>query len=105
MTICGIPIESNVTTIVGANEPGKSHLLTAIVKGISGNNIKREDFCRYSQYFTVEMGERKLPDFGFEWTNLSSDETTLGKLVKLKMVGKLKVFFFSVIKVVSCQFT
>lgn len=69
-----IPIEPKVTTIVGANESGKSHLLTAIEKGISGKDIKREDFCRYSQFFTVEIGKRKLPDFGFEWTNLSPEE-------------------------------
>ena len=49
-----IPIDSKVTTIVGANESGKSHLLTAIEKGISGEGFHREDFCRYSQFFTVE---------------------------------------------------
>jgi predicted ATP-dependent endonuclease of OLD family len=69
-----IPIDPKVTTIVGANESGKSHLLTAIEKGISGKKIKREDFCRYSQFFTVERGKLKLPEFGFEWTNLSDQD-------------------------------
>jgi predicted ATPase len=69
-----VPVDSRVTTIVGANESGKSHLLTAIEKGISGNEIEREDFCRYSQFFTVERGKMKWPDFGFEWTDISSAE-------------------------------
>jgi len=59
---------------VGANESGKSHLLTAIEKGISGQGIESHDFCRYSQYFTVTKGEMRSPDFGFEWAGLSSAE-------------------------------
>ena len=50
-----IALDSTVTTVVGANESGKSHLLTAIEKGLTGENIEREDFCRYSQFFTVEQ--------------------------------------------------
>jgi len=69
-----IPIDSKVTTIVGANESGKSHLLSAIKKGITGKGIKREDFCRYSYFFTVTKGERRFPDFGFEWGELSEEE-------------------------------
>ena len=69
-----IPIDPKVTTVVGANESGKSHLLTAIEKGISGERIQREDFCRYSQFFTVERGKMKWPDFGFEWGELSADD-------------------------------
>ena len=69
-----IPVDPKVTTVVGANESGKSHLLTAIEKGISGEGIEREDFCRYSQFFTLERGKLKLPDFGFEWANLSEAE-------------------------------
>jgi predicted ATPase len=69
-----VPIDTKVTTIVGANESGKSHLLTAIEKGISGNGIEREDFCRYSQFFTVERGKMKWPDFGFEWSDITSAE-------------------------------
>jgi hypothetical protein len=50
--------------------------LSAIEKGISGNEIEREDFCRYSRFFTVEAGKRKRPDFGFEWVNLSEKDRT-----------------------------
>jgi predicted ATPase len=69
-----IPIDPKVTTVVGANESGKSHLLTAIEKGISGQDIEREDFCRYSQFFTVELGQMKWPDFGFEWAGFSEGD-------------------------------
>lgn len=63
-----------MTTVVGANESGKTHLLTAIEKGISGNGIQREDFCRYSEFFTVMAGQLRCPDFGFEWVDLSNTE-------------------------------
>ncbi|MGI2902477.1 ATP-dependent nuclease [Tolypothrix sp. VBCCA 56010] len=74
-----IPIEPKVTTIVGANESGKSHLLTAIEKAISGkdyndNEIYRDDFCRYSRFFAIREGELKFPDFGCEFDNLSVKE-------------------------------
>ena len=40
-----IPIEQDITAVVGENESGKSHLLHAIEQGISGQEITREDFC------------------------------------------------------------
>src|SRR4051812_36359111 len=53
-----IPLEPDVTTIVGANESGKSHLLSAISKVITGNGIpdgfgegrafSRTDLCHYT---------------------------------------------------------
>ncbi len=69
-----VPIDSKITTIVGANESGKSHLLSAIEKAISGEEIQRSDFCRYSPFFTVRQNELKYPDFGSEWSNLSKAE-------------------------------
>jgi len=69
-----IPIDSRITTVVGANESGKTHLLTAIEKGIRGAGIERSDFCRYSQFFTVEHGKMRMPDFGFEWAGFTGNE-------------------------------
>ncbi len=69
-----VPIEPRITTIVGANESGKSHLLRAIEKGIDGKNINREDICRYSRYYTVQRNRLKWPEFGFEWADLTDDE-------------------------------
>ncbi len=91
-----VPIENEVTTIVGANESGKSHLLTAIEKGISGQKIAREDFCRYSNFFTVETGKLRWPDFGFEFGTLSDDEQKLVKSIcntgNSKVITKFYVF-------------
>jgi predicted ATPase len=72
-----IPIDSRITTVVGANESGKTHLLTAIEKGVTGVGIEREDFCRYSEFYSVQRGMRKWPDFGFEWTDLLDGEREL----------------------------
>lgn len=69
-----VQIEPSITTIVGANESGKSHLLSAIEKGISGNAIAHEDFCRYSQFFNVK--KLRHPDFGFEWSDLLPNEVS-----------------------------
>jgi predicted ATP-dependent endonuclease of OLD family len=69
-----VPIDSKITTVVGANESGKSHLLSAIEKSISGEDIKRSDFCRYSPFFTVRQNELKYPDFGSEWCSISASE-------------------------------
>ena len=80
-----IPLVKDITTIVGANESGKSHLLAAIEKGLKGVGISRRDFCRYSQFFTVEEGRMRWPDFGFQFAELSRDEQeSLRKLADIK---------------------
>ncbi|WP_207397527.1 AAA family ATPase [Bremerella alba] len=49
-----IPIEPDVTTVVGANESGKSHLLNAINKVIKGSGVdgispfSKTDLCHYA---------------------------------------------------------
>jgi predicted ATPase len=76
-----VPINSKITTVVGANESGKSHLLSAIEKGITGystaggteNPIASRDMCRYSVFFTATRDGLQLPDFGFAWQ--AEDET------------------------------
>jgi len=69
-----IPIDPKVTTVVGANESGKSHLLDAIEKGIEVKKIERKDFCRYSEFFTVQEGKMRYPDFGYEWFISENDD-------------------------------
>ena len=69
-----IPLARDITTIVGANESGKSHSLSAIIKALSGDNITRRDFCRYSQFFTVEEGNMRWPDFGLHFAELDREE-------------------------------
>jgi energy-coupling factor transporter ATP-binding protein EcfA2 len=48
-----IPLEGDITTVVGGNETGKSHLLSAIAKvlighGIDGALFQQTDLCRYA---------------------------------------------------------
>jgi predicted ATP-dependent endonuclease of OLD family len=69
-----IRIDREITTIVGANESGKSHLLKAIEKGVSGQDIELGDFCRYSQFRSGKQGELKFPDFGYEWSDLTPED-------------------------------
>src|SRR5690348_11787325 len=56
-----VPIDPQVTTIVGANESGKTHLLSAIENGITGKKISSEDICRHSEFFTVGKGQMRWP--------------------------------------------
>ncbi len=61
-----VPLDSEVTAVVGANESGKSHLIAAIKQALTGEGIDRSDFCRYSPLFSVEAGAVRVPDFGLE---------------------------------------
>lgn len=68
-----VPLERGITTVVGANESGKSQLLSAIKCLLTGRGIEHRDFCRYSQFFTVGK-EMNLPEFGGEFDALDDDE-------------------------------
>ena len=70
-----IPIERSITTIVGENESGKSCVLTAIASAVSGARIQPKDFCRHSEFFTVEEGKQRFPQFGCEWSDVSPEES------------------------------
>ncbi len=59
-----VPIEKDITAIVGANEAGKSQLLIAIKAALTGTPIERSDFCRYSELYSVKAGEIRRPEFG-----------------------------------------
>jgi len=59
-----VPLEPDISAIVGANESGKSQLLKAIQAALTGNPIRREDFCRYSEEYSVQADEIRLPEFG-----------------------------------------
>jgi predicted ATPase len=94
-----IPIDPAITTVVGANESGKSHLLSAIEKGLSGEGIEREDFCRYSQFFTVEQGKMRWPDFGFEFCGLTDEDARVVKsacgLTEQRRIESFHLFRFN----------
>lgn len=78
-----IPMERDITTVVGANESGKSQLLTAIRCLLTGEDITAEDFCRYSDLFVVDK-EMSLPEFGAEFDDLSPEEAQW-----VRKVGKI----------------
>lgn len=65
-------LEPDITTIVGANESGKSQLLAAIKAGLTGDEIERGDFCRYSPYFS--RSALTHPEFGLRFVDLSADD-------------------------------
>ena len=88
-----VPLMKDITTLVGANESGKSHLLSAIEKGLTGEGITRRDVCRYSQFFRVEEGRMRWPDFGFQLTELTKDEQdVLRTLADIKTPGAIDNF-------------
>ncbi len=68
-----IPIERSVTPVVGANESGKSQLLAAIARALTGEGIVRSDYCRYSPFFAVDK-EMARPDFGCRLEASGDDE-------------------------------
>ena len=75
-----VELEKDVTAVVGANESGKSQLLSAIKCGLTGENIERGDFCRYSRFFAVDES-MAYPEFGLEIAGLDEDERLVLKEV------------------------
>ncbi|MFF5303527.1 AAA family ATPase [Streptomyces sp. NPDC013161] len=68
-----VSLEEGVTTVVGANEAGKSQLLAAIQRALTGRRIERGDFCRYSQFFAVNKA-MAYPDFGLRFDRLQPSD-------------------------------
>jgi hypothetical protein len=74
-----VPLEADVTTVVGANESGKSQLLSAVKCALTGEGTRRGDFCRYSQFFAVDQ-TMAFPDFGLMFSDLiPADREALGR--------------------------
>jgi hypothetical protein len=71
-----VPIDSEITTVVGANESGKTHLLSAIKKAITGRGFKQRDLCRYSPFFNVQRGKECWPHVGVSWEGVKPEEAT-----------------------------
>jgi predicted ATPase len=76
-----VPLDERISCIVGANESGKSQLLNAIEHALGQRPTDPADFCRYSQFFTVESGLRH-PHFGVKLTSFTTEEaTTVGTAI------------------------
>jgi predicted ATPase len=77
-----VALEQGITTVVGANESGKSQLLGAIERALTGDDIRRGDFCRYSEFFAVDAS-MSVPEFGLRLSGLNEDErAAFSKAVK-----------------------
>ena len=70
-----VPIDPRITAVVGANESGKSQLIGAIDKAITGREISPRDLCRYCPFFGVEAGRRYWPHVGLGWSHVTEDES------------------------------
>lgn len=89
-----IDLDPSITAIVGANEAGKSHLLDAVKKLLTGQDVVRRDFCRYSTLYSVETGELRTPDFGGEFILENDRDTSAASEAGLpKKVGDSILFF------------
>lgn len=75
-----IGLEHDITSVVGANESGKSHLLDAINILLTGKNHSQNDFCRYSTLFSVEKGQRLFPEVGAVFALTANDTEALTAL-------------------------
>ncbi len=71
-----VSLEPDLTTVVGANESGKSQVLDAIEALLGEREVVRTDFCRYSKFFLVDRVER-VPDLTGEFGDLSDDEAEI----------------------------
>lgn len=69
-----VRIDERLTTIVGANESGKSHLLSAIRKAVTGAGFAKRDLCRYCEFFGVTTEEASWPHLGVAWSDVTPDE-------------------------------
>lgn len=83
-------LRPDITTVVGGNESGKSQILGAIFAALTGDRFDRSDFCRYSRFFGVEK-ELPLPEFGAEFTSVSStDVTVIEQMIAHEDVGQVQ---------------
>ncbi|WP_186446952.1 TOPRIM nucleotidyl transferase/hydrolase domain-containing protein [Mycolicibacterium porcinum] len=84
-----MPIEADITAVVGSNESGKSQLLAAVKAALGGKPIDRSDFCRYSELYSVRTNEIRLPEFG---ATFHIDDTEAQWLQELIGVPNIKEF-------------
>lgn len=91
-----IPLDHEITCIVGANESGKSQLLDAIKFALGVKFPGPADSCRYSKFFG-ENGSLGTSQFGLTLSSLTSeDRTALSKALEGREVdtetSKVHVF-------------
>lgn len=87
-----VDLDLELTSIVGANESGKSQLLDAIEYGLGIRQPDIRDFCRYSTYFTVAEAP-KQPHFGLHFVDLLDEESNdLKSIIDSDKTAKISSF-------------
>lgn len=92
-----IPLEDDITTVVGGNESGKSHLLSAISKVIRGTGIpegngktgdfSRTDLCHYTS--PRNKNAEDWPNMGLQFKAVTqADLEAIGKAIGQTTLGK-----------------
>ena len=71
-----VSLEPDITTIVGSNESGKTQVIDAIRFAITGQDVARRDFCRYSEFFAVDAPV-SYPEFGVGLCGNAADAIAL----------------------------
>ncbi|MCB2062418.1 MAG: ATP-binding protein [Novosphingobium sp.] len=90
-----VELDPRITTVVGANESGKSHLLGVIRKAITGEGIEQRDLCRYSPFFGVSLGQRCWPHVGVGWDKVTKDEAArIAELLKIENTSFRRFLMF-----------
>lgn len=88
-----VRVEPDVTTVVGANESGKSQLISAIECLLGSRAIVPRDFCRYSRFFGVR-GTMPRPEFGGFFTDINAEErAALTSVIDVEMARDEFYFF------------
>lgn len=87
-----IDLERDITTVVGANEAGKSQLITAIQCLLGDRTISPRDFCRYSNFFGVR-GRLPLPEFGGRFSSLTDLDLAALSAVASMEAGGIREFW------------
>ncbi len=86
-----IPLDDEVTSVVGANESGKSQLLYAIECALGAEVAGPDAFCRYSQFFTVD-DKLKSPHFGLELLLDEPERSSLSAALEAAVPRRVFVF-------------
>lgn len=86
-----VPLDTEVTSVVGANESGKSQLLNAIECALGVEDAGPDAFCRYSQFFTVD-DKLKSPHFGLDVLLDELDRNTLSDALGTPVPRRVFVF-------------
>lgn len=92
-----ISLEDDITTVVGANESGKSHLLSAISKVLTGQGIpefdnatstySRTDLCHYTS--PRSKNAEDWPNIGLQFKDITQEELqAVGNAIGQQSLGK-----------------